>query len=119
MSDYLKAMKVKDRKEAEAFLERLTHEAMRADPTLNVAEARVIQLCNIGYHFGYLGDEDLAHALEVWPDAEHPILGRIFNDLPVDVLLRAGKAYASGGRAAAKAVVDDYRHEHVIKRTVS
>lgn len=119
MANYLEATKAKTKEEAEIFLSALIAEARKEDPALSEAEARTIQLSNIGYYFGYLSEEDLPRALEVYPEASHPLFGRIFGDLPYEILIKAGSLVAEKGQAAAKAFVEEYRKNRIIlRRTV-
>src|ERR1700756_4360466 len=65
--NYLDAFKVTSKDEAESYLSDLIAQIQVEDPVLNYAETRALVLSNIGYSFGYLGEESLARALELYP----------------------------------------------------
>lgn len=87
-----KAVNVQSKEEADRLLEELIAEAQKENALLNYAEARAIQLSNIGYFFGYLGPDQRAHAMEVWPEASHPIFGRFEHPPSPEQALAAGMA---------------------------
>lgn len=66
--------------------------AQKENARLSYEEARAIQLSNIGYFFGYLSQEERAHAMEVWPEASHPIFGRFEEPSDPERALAAGMA---------------------------
>jgi hypothetical protein len=108
---YFEAVEAQDRQAADIYFTRLVTEALDADPCLLHEEARKLVNLNIGYTLGYLSDETRVRCLELYPEAEHPILGRTFGDLGPDVLLAAGMAYAKSGLAAARKVIANARAE--------
>src|ERR1700756_4331686 len=65
--NYLESFKVTRKDEAESYLSDLIAQIQVEDPVLNYAETRALVLSNIGYSFGYLGEESLARALELYP----------------------------------------------------
>lgn len=106
---YFQALQAETKEQALAFILALVSEAQKADPKLPYEEALILVNVNLGYDIGYLGDEARARALELYPDAQHPILGRVFGDLDADTLIAAGMAFAKGGIDAARQIVKDAR----------
>lgn len=108
-NQYFRAIQATDQKEADKILESLIYQAMGENESLSYEAARKIQLENIGYHFGYLDPEELEVALKLYPEAEHPVLGRTFNDLDASTMIKAGIAYAEKGLEAAREIVAEAR----------
>lgn len=106
---YWDAMKVKTREEADQVLEEFIAQAMKLKPLLTYEEARVIQLSNIGYHFGYLLPSERAQVMPLYPDAQHPIYGRFDENYSVESMLSAGIALGKAmqeGKATTDAILE-------------
>jgi hypothetical protein len=106
---YFEALQAETREQAEAFMLAMVDEVQKARPDLDPSEARTLVNSNLGYDIGYLDDEAQKRALELYPEAQHPILGRTFGDLDADTLLLAGMAFGKAGLEAARKVVADAR----------
>jgi hypothetical protein len=91
--NYLDALLVKSKEKAEAALEELIQQAQEVKPEMNYAEAKTLQLTGLGYYLGYLSDPERIRAMELYPEATHPIFGRQFN-LPPKICFNAGIAFA-------------------------
>lgn len=91
------AMYVETPQQAEQTLEKLIAWAQKEDPSLDYEKARSIQLSNIGWFFGEVSPETRTHAMEMWPEATHPIFGRHFSARP-DQVLQAGMAVGAAMR---------------------
>ena len=110
------AVNVKTKEEANQALADLILTAQKDRPDLSHDEIQAIQLSNIGYFFGYLGGEDRLRAMELYPEAEHPVFGRRF-DLGADIFfkagmvlvetLKAGQSYSEAIEAARKVIPED------------
>jgi hypothetical protein len=109
MNLYFQALQADTKEEANIYFTRLVTEVMDADPKLPHEEALELVNANLGYDIGYLDDETQKRALELYPQAEHPILGRTFGDLDADTLIAAGMAFGKAGLEAARKVVADAR----------
>jgi hypothetical protein len=109
MSLYFQACRATTKEAANIYFTRLVTEVMEARPDLTHEEAIAHVNGNLGYDIGYLDDETTERALELYPDAEHPILGRTFGDLDTHTLLLAGMAFGKSGLDAARKVVADAR----------
>lgn len=83
---YGRAMQMKTKEEAEKYLDELTDICLRLRPLLSRAEAREIQLKNIGYWSGYYPRDTAKRVLELF-DTRHPIFGRYEHDWPPDEIL--------------------------------
>lgn len=115
--DYLTAVSVKTKKAAESALGELIQQAQLDNPELTNTEAHALQVANIGYFLGYLSDSDRIRAMELYPEAVHPIFGRQF-DLPPTVCMQAGMALAKAieagvadPAAAARRVIETYNQQ--------
>jgi hypothetical protein len=106
---YFQALQAKTHEEAQSFRQRLLVEVTELRPDLTPLGVRELINSNLGYDLGYLDDETRERALELYPEAVHPILGRTFGDLDTHTLLLAGKTYAEAGLEAARKVVADAR----------
>jgi hypothetical protein len=95
MSPYEIAMRCETPESAEICLTNLIHLAQKEDPSLNYAEAKAIQLANIGYYVGYLGDRERAiKVLELF-GTEHPIFGRFEYEVTPEKAFKAGMTLAA------------------------
>jgi hypothetical protein len=95
--NYYDALKATTQAEADAILEALVAQAMKAAPLLNLGEARAIQRSNIGYATGDLphseaGDRQRALVYDLY-DCEHPVFGRR-SDITPEQALQAGMTVA-------------------------
>jgi hypothetical protein len=89
---YWKAMKATTVPEAEAILEELIELALKEKPELSYAEARAIQLSNIGYFTGYLEDRiQQVRVLSLFK-TEHPIFGSYQAEVTPEKAFEAGMA---------------------------
>lgn len=109
---YFEALQATTKEAANIYFTRLVTEVMEARPDLTHEESRELVNSNLGYDIGYLDDEAQRRALELYPDAQHPILGRTFGDLSTEVLLKAGMEYAKHGLQAAQDVVTEARRKN-------
>jgi hypothetical protein len=115
---YEKAVQVRSKTEAEAALEALITKTIAEHPDVTYEMAWKLHMENIGYFLGYLSDSDRIKAMEMYPEAEHPIFGRQFN-LPPKICLDAGIALGeaiNSGKGheealrAARRVIEDYNN---------
>jgi hypothetical protein len=90
IQNYRDAMNVQSAEEAASVLESLTQRALREEPTLNYGEAKAIQLCNIGYHTGYLASRDQARRILALFGTEHPIFGKYDQEITPEKAFHAG-----------------------------
>lgn len=112
------AVHVKSRQEAADVLHDLIARCQSEDPGMSYAGAKEIQLSNIGWFFGELGPEEKKHALEMWPEASHPIFGREL-DVDPEAALSAGMVLAQhwnrgeeqSAVAAARKVIEESKHD--------
>jgi hypothetical protein len=91
---YYLAMAVKTPEQAEVALGNLIDLAMSENPELDYEKAKEIQLQNIGYWTGYLGDREQAKLVLKLYGTEHPIFGHFEHDITPEKALRAGMALA-------------------------
>lgn len=112
------AVHVETREQAEETLETLIKRCQEEDPSLGYEKAKAIQLSNIGWFFGEINRDDRIHALEIWPEAEHPIFARDLDVTP-DAAFSAGMVLAqhlnqgddtqtaqAAARKAVKGIID-------------
>jgi hypothetical protein len=92
-SSYAEAMRVKTREEARDMVDQLVAKALNEVPTLSAAQARAIQLSNIGYYTGYL-DRAQAKWILMLYETEHPIFGKYEDEVTPAQVLDAGRAMA-------------------------
>jgi hypothetical protein len=89
---YWKAMQAQTEPEAEAVIAELAELAFKENPLLSYAEARAIQLANIGYFTGYLDSiEDQRRVLALYK-TEHPIFGTYEREVTPEKAFAAGIA---------------------------
>lgn len=94
MNSYFAAMAARTPEAAEISLANLVDLALDQDPLLSPQRAREIQLINIGYCTGYLGDRaEQRRVLELY-QTEHPIFGKFEEDITPEKAFQAGLALA-------------------------
>lgn len=87
------ALEVTTKEEADLTLEKLIKRAQQEDPRLSYGRARAIQLSNIGWFFGEVSRKTRKRAMELYPEAQHPIFGRHL-DVETEPALSAGLVVA-------------------------
>lgn len=100
------AVHVATREQAQATLELMIQHCQQEVPSMTYEEAKRIQLANIGWFFGELNRGQQEHAMEMWPEAEHPIFGRQL-DPTEESILSAGMVvarYMNEGHTTAEAI---------------
>lgn len=100
------AMYVTTEKEADETLNKLIRLALKENSNLGYAEARRIQLSNLGWMFGEVAPITRENAMRMYPEATHPIFGRSFSYNP-EQIMRAGMTIAQSmneGQTLAQAV---------------